>query len=421
MDIINMSLTTPYEDLGIKAIIDKAYEKGILVVAASGNSGTITGNTETVLYPAKFPNIIAVSALGQKNSRVTTSSTGREVELSAPGYNIYSTVPGGYGSMTGTSMAAPFVSGLAALYKEKYPSMTNAQIRLLLQKNAKDIGAAGKDRFYGYGLVQADTLKIHPNQNLVTYQAEPDSVVNLNFQPLLQAYTGYNVYRNGQRIIQNGNEPVIQDYGLKGTLQYTVYPVLSGNEQRDKAIVVMANLENPQYQDLSNNLWYTRYMMYLHSEKIVNGYGNILMKPPRLVSRAEAVTMLARALNLDGTKRSTQFTDVPESSFASGYIKSAADLGIVYGLKDKSFKPNEPVTRAEMAILISRGFKLASTQTIAFKDINKSIAGFQEINNLAAANIAEGYMDGTFKPGEKMARYAFSVFLAKAHNEKLKK
>ena len=147
VDIINMSLNSEYYEPAMESIIKKAYNKGILIVAAAGNEEHVTGKEENVLYPAKFSQAIAVSALGRSMDLIHTSSVGKEMELTAPGGSIYSTVPlaydidgkrDGYMSMSGTSMATPFVSAVAALYMEKFPDLTNVQIRKLLQSNAKD-------------------------------------------------------------------------------------------------------------------------------------------------------------------------------------------------------------------------------------------------------------------------------------------
>lgn len=419
MDIINMSLTTPYTDLGIKAMIDEAYANGILVIAAAGNKGTVAGTEENVLYPAKFPSVIGVASISRYNTRSVTSSTGSEVELSAPGEMIYSTLPSGrYGYMTGTSMAAPFVAGVAALYKEKYPALSSQQIRTLLQKNAKDIGATGTDRQYGYGIVRVDTT---PVSSVIPVSVNQKGVVTLNLQSILEDYSSYMIYRNGQPIANKLSSPTFLDYGVKGMIDYTISPIVNGMEQKDKAVNVVANLDQPNIPDLSNATWFTPSMIFLYSESILKGDAQLKMNPGKLVTRAEAVAMIGRAKGYDGEKRETKFKDVPSSSFASGYIESAANSGIVKGRTDGTFHPNEPVTRAEMSIMLARAYDLPQTSlSVGFSDVNKSIAGHQEIYQLVSANIASGYADDTFRPGEFMSRANYSVFLARAEQELLR-
>ncbi|HYK56416.1 MAG TPA: S-layer homology domain-containing protein, partial [Flavisolibacter sp.] len=168
---------------------------------------------------------------------------------------------------------------------------------------------------------------------------------------------------------------------------------------------------------MPNNLWYNRYLVYLNLENIIYGYSKDTIKPNKLVTRAEAVTMLGRALHLSGVTRPTRFKDVSSSSFASGYIESLADLGIIKGRLDGTFGPEQEVTRAEMAILLAKAYKLPNVTTVKFSDVNSSVTGYQEISNLVAAKISEGYADGTFQPRQTMNRATYAVFLAKAQNE----
>jgi len=143
----------------VKAAFDNAYAAGVLHVAAAGNSGTTAGTEDNVIYPARWASVIAVAATDKSdNNRATWSSTGPAVELAAPGVDVYSTYywNDNYVTMSGTSMASPHVAGTAALVMVAYPGWTNVQVRSQLQSTADDLGVAGKDNLYGYGLVDAD-------------------------------------------------------------------------------------------------------------------------------------------------------------------------------------------------------------------------------------------------------------------------
>jgi len=425
VDIINMSLTTEYPDMGIKAMVDKANANGIIVVAAAGNAGTLSGSDETVEYPGKFPSVIAVASVKSDNRRASTSATGAEIELSAPGEMIYSTLPtrvaaAGYGTMSGTSMAAPFVAGMAALYKEKFPSYTNEQIRTLLHKNAKDLGNAGRDRLYGYGLIQTDTVPVENAQAPITLASTGNGSFKLNMQPILEKYQGYSIYRDGKLIANNATGQTFEDYGTKGDIKYTIYPWANGSMLMDKKDDETVSLSSPAITDLTNSAWFSRNMMYLYSAGILKGDASNRLQPSKNVTRAEAVAMMGRAVGLDGKQRATKFTDVPSSSFSSGYIQSAVERGIISGRADGTFRPNDLVTRAEMAIMLSKAYNLSAGPTGSFTDVPAGMAGYQQIYNLAAAKITTGYPDGTFKPNEKMLRSNYSVFLSKAANPNLK-
>jgi subtilisin len=174
--IISMSLGASANNSLISNAVNYAYSKGVLVIAAAGNSGYSPG---TIGYPAALVNAVAVAALEnvQQNgtyrvanysSRGFTSTAGNfviqqgDVEISAPGSAVYSTwYNGGYNTISGTSMATPHVSGLAAKIWAQNPSWTHTQLRTNLQNRAKlvDIkggfhAATGDDIASGFGFAR---------------------------------------------------------------------------------------------------------------------------------------------------------------------------------------------------------------------------------------------------------------------------
>src|SRR3990172_9151082 len=155
--VISMSLGGSSGSDALKSAVDTAYANNILVVAAAGNSGNKAGKNDSVSYPAKYSSVIAVAATSSVDKRATWSSTGPAVELSAPGVSVKSTWLGtGYGTISGTSMATPPVSGVAALIWKDDGSLTSAQVRNILDSTALDLGTTGRDNLYGYGLVRAN-------------------------------------------------------------------------------------------------------------------------------------------------------------------------------------------------------------------------------------------------------------------------
>ncbi|MGM7634708.1 N-acetylmuramoyl-L-alanine amidase [Bacillus sp. Hm123] len=144
---------------------------------------------------------------------------------------------------------------------------------------------------------------------------------------------------------------------------------------------------------------------YLSQGGIVNGGIDGRFSPNKVLTRAEAVAFIGRALQLDGIQRSTSFKDVGSGMFASGYIQSAVDKGIVSGYGDGSFKPSKVVTRGEMAIMISKAFGYS---------FNNSSSGAAQA--LLSRGIAQGLADGSFGFNQSIIRADFSVFLARAIN-----
>jgi subtilisin len=139
-----------------------AEAAGVVNIASAGNSGTCAGKNDSVGYPARFSSVIAVAATSITDGRPCFSSTGPAVEFAAPGVSVLSTVPGGYASYSGTSMSSPHVAGLVAVLIEAGLGDTNQngklsdEVRSVLSATAIDLGPAGRDTSYGYGLINAE-------------------------------------------------------------------------------------------------------------------------------------------------------------------------------------------------------------------------------------------------------------------------
>nr|WP_243449919.1 S8 family serine peptidase [Neobacillus terrae] len=152
-NIINLSLGSPDYSYALDNAVQYAASKGVLVIAAAGNEST---SRDT--YPASFKTVTGVSATDSNDKITSFSNFGNYIDLSAPGESIYSTISGSsYQWMSGTSMAAPVVSGAAALILSKNPSLSPAQVIDTLKRSALDLGTKGWDQYYGAGRI--DVLK----------------------------------------------------------------------------------------------------------------------------------------------------------------------------------------------------------------------------------------------------------------------
>ncbi len=148
INVINMSFGGSNYSKILEEAINLAYENNILIIASAGNSGL------DITYPAKFNNVIAVGAIDENEIRADFSSFGTELELMAPGVNTYSTLnKGDYGSKSGTSMAAAYVSGAAALIWSVNPVVSNENVRDVLMYSAMGLG---DHNYYGNGLVDVE-------------------------------------------------------------------------------------------------------------------------------------------------------------------------------------------------------------------------------------------------------------------------
>ncbi|MGM0841738.1 MAG: S8 family serine peptidase [Bacillota bacterium] len=427
IDIVNMSITTKDNDLALKTMIERAYQSGVLIVGAAGNNGTTSGTEDNVLYPAKYTSVIAVGAINDKEQRVSTSATGKELELVAPGYNIYSTVPlnadifdgnrDGYAYMTGTSMAVPYVTGIIALYKEQFPFYTNQQIRDLLTMNAKDLGIEGKDSHFGYGLVQMKDLGLNiPEGNDVIPEVN-NGTVSFEIEKS-ETVKKVEVQRSGQSETTTINDEKWMDYIPSGNYEYTFYYTFDNNSTY--IIKRQVHVSSPSFYDLDYQQWFSKHMIYLNVNGILNGFKDGGLHPYQNITRGEALALVGRVKELDPTMRETVFKDVEPSYFASGYIQGAYETKLIKGFSDLTFRPSQFVTRAEMAILVANAYQLESQRSIRFTDVSENIAGFKEIGALVESGITKGFSDGTFKPHRYITRAEFSVFLARAEEPRFK-
>src|SRR3989344_9270853 len=143
-DVINLSLGGTSSSSTLRNAVEYAWNRGVVVVAAAGNSG----NTSR-LYPAYYSPAIAVAATDQNDKKAFFSTYGSWVDVASPGLDIFSTYPGGYTNLSGTSMSTPFVAGLAGLLFAHHPGWTNSQVRNKIESNADAISGTGTYWRYG--------------------------------------------------------------------------------------------------------------------------------------------------------------------------------------------------------------------------------------------------------------------------------
>ena len=151
--VINLSLGGYGYSLGLKGAVNYAWDAGCILVGAVGNN-----NKSDPFYPAAYDNVIGISGTDQNDVKASWSNYGSHVAVAAPGASIYSTYWNGnstYGHMSGTSMSAPHVAGLAALLFAQDDTRTNATVRSIIEDTADDLGDAGWDQYYGHGRVNA--------------------------------------------------------------------------------------------------------------------------------------------------------------------------------------------------------------------------------------------------------------------------
>ncbi|HEX2773485.1 MAG TPA: S8 family peptidase, partial [Micromonosporaceae bacterium] len=149
--VINLSLGGPGDSPVLHDAVRYATGKGALVVVAAGNDGDGTPQ-----YPAAYPEVLAVGATDTAGNLTDFSSWGDWIDVAAPGFGMVSTgLNQDYYIADGTSFSAPIASGVAALVRTAFPSLTPAQVIARLRSTARDAGPRGIDPYYGYGVLDA--------------------------------------------------------------------------------------------------------------------------------------------------------------------------------------------------------------------------------------------------------------------------
>lgn len=155
--VVSMSLGGSSSTTTERDALNAFYQGGMLLVAAAGNAGN-----SSLSYPASYPSVMSVASVDSAKNRSSFSQYNSQVEIAAPGSSVQSTYKNNsYATLSGTSMATPHVSGVAALIWSQKLSCSAAKVRAALTATAEDRGSAGRDVYYGFGIVRA--------QNALTY------------------------------------------------------------------------------------------------------------------------------------------------------------------------------------------------------------------------------------------------------------
>ncbi|MGE8080463.1 phosphodiester glycosidase family protein [Peribacillus loiseleuriae] len=186
-----------------------------------------------------------------------------------------------------------------------------------------------------------------------------------------------------------------------------------GSAVKKLPITVKDVVVNPKYTDVSAEHWAFKEINYLSDMKIITGYTNGQFKPEATLTRMHAAKLMASALNLPlETSSSVKFNDVPASHMYFKEISAIANAGVMTGKSDMiHFDPNGTLTRAQMAAILARAYKLEGIPEQTFSDVPLDFWAFNEIHALSANQIAMINEEKTFHPNNFVTRAQFSAFL----------
>lgn len=351
--IINMSLgmkSTSVDISVLEAECKSLEEDGIILICAAGNYGTGDNGSITVV-PSDYDSTISVIAVNDSNDRVASSSYGTRKNISAPGLNILSTtMDGSYGTLSGTSMAAPVVTAVVAMMCSIDPSLTTDEVQEILQSEAIDLGSSGFDAQTAYGLVNA-----RRSVETVAEEAGVLPDVDLPFTDIADGAWPYDevsyVYRYG---IMAGLETGVL-FGPAETVSRAQFATILYRYAGSEEVT-----SSSPYTDVAEDLFYTDAAAWAKEKGVITGYENGLFGPTDDITREQMAVILYRyaqvqnaAVSADGDLDS--FPDGGSvSSFATEAMKWAVGTGIIRGTGDGYLAPQESADRAECATMIQR-------------------------------------------------------------------
>lgn len=333
VDIINLSLTSCQPSTGMKNTIERAESSGIAVVAASGNGVLCSGEyLNDVMYPARYESVISVGAVDQKQTRALFSYGGESLDFVAPGTKVFSSYittdkyPDGYRSMNGTSMAAPYVSGILALTIQAYPNSSFDDRKELLIDRAIDLGEEGKDFDYGYGLIQSlDKPFADINEDSYYY-------------PFVQE--------------------LYKDRIVKGIKDGTFAPL--GEITREEVVTMVGRSigldgdkrETP-FPDVEASSFGSGFITSAVERGIIKGLPNGNFAPKQKITRGEVAVIIDRVYQLESDTQ-ISFPDVSPESYFYDAVNAVSTAGIVTGFPDGTYGPEKFITRSELATMLAR-------------------------------------------------------------------
>ncbi len=179
---------------------------------------------------------------------------------------------------------------------------------------------------------------------------------------------------------------------------------------------VQADMLVSGFRDI-NGHWAQTTIANMSRSGMVSGYGDYTFRPDRDVTRAEAVAMLVKAFKFTnvGLSGRESFQDIPDGYWAAEAIQIAVSEGMISGYDDGTFRPNQPIRRSELAVMIARGMGLKPSLPSAapFTDVDRGHWAAGWLDQLSKLRIVSGYSNGSYKPADPASRAEMTVLASK--------
>ena len=243
--------------------------------------------------------------------------------------------------------------------------------------------------------------------NVLSLKIEPGEIFDIN----VTAQYGYAPIASNDRLFSWNCDPVIGTIDANGLFQGTNESGVSGHIYLEyngvqKTIPVQVGDELIDFEDTKNH-WAREYIGRLAAKGIVNGVGDDLYLPDDPLTRAQFLTMLANTINnLDVTQANPAgFADVPAQEWYYNYVNWGFEQGIVSGIDDATFAPNEKITREQMAIMLDN---FTNSTGLILPEMNEGVSftdsalisswAIDSVNKIVSSGLMGGYPEGDYRP-----------------------
>ena len=346
-NVINMSFGAP-EDVDIlHQAVQYAAGKGVIIVASAGNEGT-----RTLYYPAAYEETIGVGAVDANRHVASFSQQNNSVFVVAPGASVVSLGADNNSVKTGsgTSFAAPYVSGLAVMLKQLYPRMTLADFKKILTASSQDLGAAGYDIAYGNGLINVPEAIAQAKIYFGDAREEGCPSAGYKDVPGNAWYHQYVDYALSHQYMTGTAKNVFSPDSTVTRAQ--VATILYA--KKGKPAVTSSN----SFSDVRKGEWHYDPIQWCSGYGLVAGYPNGTFGPSDAITREQLVAILYQFAQKEGKntwnlETLARYSDASSvSNYAQPAMRWAVSIGLIQGTDSRTLSPKKTATRAEIAVVL---------------------------------------------------------------------
>ncbi|UCZ51448.1 S-layer homology domain-containing protein [Bacillus shivajii] len=264
----------------------------------------------------------------------------------------------------------------------------------------------------GITLSRTTSTQINEGRAVNRNELKPGDIVFFNTTGVSPSHNG--IYIGNNQFIHSGSSRGVEITSL-GNLYWSPR-YIGARRIIEDAPLPPEPLPAGQFHDVSNSYWAKHEITNISKNGYIVGFKNSFYRPEEHINRASVAAVISRVKSLNDSNNNN-FSDVPSDHWAVNVISAVNDAGYFGGFNDGTFRPEQPMTRAEVSAVFERVFEWSSEyQEQDFTDITSNHWAYDQVQQMASNGITVGYVDGTFRPDDPITRAEFTVFLYRALN-----